>query len=111
VTVEREEPDPNDPALTVWTDYTSLLATDSFTRPHFVAGGRFDGTGGEAQANEKVWGPGYRFAFSDVGSAALPGERLRVTAADVAGKTFCGVYTFAAGGNGSFTASAPESCQ
>jgi hypothetical protein len=110
VKVEREETDPVDPALKVWTDYTGLLASDDFTRTHFVAGGRMDGTPAESQGNEKVWGPGYKFPFTALGADALPNERLRVTGTDAAGKAFCGVYTFSVGANGSFAVGRPGAC-
>jgi hypothetical protein len=110
VSVEREETSPVDPAVKVWVDYTSLLVPDDYARPHFLAGGRLDATGAESRGNEKVWGPGYRFAFSGLDLETLQGERLRVSAQDGAGKSFCGIYTFSAGPNGSFIASAPEVC-
>jgi hypothetical protein len=110
VKVEREETDPVDPLLKVWTDYTALLADDNFTRTHFIAGGRMDGTPLEPQGNEKVWGPGYKLDFSGLGAEALPNERLRVSGTDAAGKSFCGVYTFSAGANGSFAVSRPAAC-
>lgn len=91
-------------------NYTSLLAPADLRRPHFVAGGRFDGSGGEGLANEKTWGPGYRFPLDQLPGATMPSERLRISAQDAAGKSFCGVYTFTAGPNGSFLVSAPAAC-
>jgi hypothetical protein len=101
--VERDE-------AGIWVNYTSLLAPADVRRPHFVAGGRFDGSGGEGLANEKTWGPGYRFPFDQLPGSTLPSERLRISSQDVAGKSFCGVYTFTAGPNGSFLVSAPAAC-
>lgn len=111
VKVEREETSPTDPTLKVWVDYTGRLAPDDYSRPHFLAGGRMDETPLEAFANQKVWGPGYKFAFEGLSGEAVPSERLRVTATDLAGKTFCGIYSFSAGDNGSFLTSAPARCQ
>lgn len=95
----------------IWVDYSSLLAADDFSRPHFIAGGRMDGSPLEGRANEKVWGPGFRFPFDSLAGEALPFERLRIRAQDAAGKSFCGIYTFSAGPNGSFLPSAPGICQ
>ena len=94
----------------VWVDYTSLAAQDDFQRPHFVAGGRADAMPAEAVANEKVWGPGFRLPLDALPAESLPTERLRISATDLAGKAFCGVYTFQPGPNGSFLTSAPGSC-
>ncbi|HEV3474877.1 MAG TPA: hypothetical protein VG602_05900 [Actinomycetota bacterium] len=96
---------------TAFVDRTAALAADDFRRPHFLAGGRLDGSGAEssAVANEKVWGPGYKLDFSALTGEALPGERLRITATDLSGRTFCGVYTFTAA-NGSYLASKPGRC-
>jgi hypothetical protein len=96
---------------TAFVDRTAALAADDFKRPHFLAGGRLDSTGAESTqlANEKVWGPGYKLDFAALGSA-LPSERLRITATDLSGKTFCGVYTFTGTANGSYQASKPGRC-
>jgi hypothetical protein len=94
----------------IWVDYTSRLAGDDFARPHFLAGGRMDGTGLEGRSNEKVWGPGFRFPFGTLAGESLPSERLRISAQDAAAKAFCGVYGFGAGDNGSFLVSAPAAC-
>jgi hypothetical protein len=110
VKVEREEVDPLNPALKIWVDHTARLVPDDFSRPHFLAGGRMDETPLEGFANQKVWGPGYKFSFDGLPSLALPNERLRVTATDVAGKTFCGIYTFSSGPNGSFLVGGPTAC-
>lgn len=95
----------------IWVDYSSRLVADNFSRPHFIAGGRMDDSPLEGRANEKVWGPGYRFPFDSLAGESLPAERLRVSAQDAAGKSFCGVYTFTAGANDSFLPSAPGACQ
>jgi hypothetical protein len=94
----------------IWVDESSRLSADAFSRPHFLAGGRMDGTGLEGRGNEKVWGPGYRFPFGALAGESLPAERLRISSVDTAGKRFCGVYTFAAGDNGSFGVSRPAAC-
>jgi hypothetical protein len=69
-----------------------------------------DGTGLELFSNKKVWGPGYRFNLGSLPGANPPAERLRVSATDAAAKPFCGIYTFSAGANNSFLASAPAGC-
>ena len=97
---------------TAFVDRTAALVADDFRRPHFLAGGRLDSTGAESTqvANEKVWGPGYKFDFAPLNAGSLTSERLRITATDQSGKTFCGVYTFTATSNGSFQASKPGRC-
>lgn len=94
----------------IWVDYGTLLARHDFSRSHNLSGSRSEGTPFERLANKKVWGPGYRFSFAGLAGEALPSERLRVRAQDAAGKSFCGIYTFSAGSNGSFLASAPGAC-
>ncbi|MGH2736672.1 MAG: hypothetical protein ACRDKZ_13915 [Actinomycetota bacterium] len=107
--LEREEIDPANPAAMTWIDYTSLLSSDDLARPHFLAGGRMDETPLEALANNKVWGPGFKFPMSSLPAEALPNERVRVSAQDASGRPFCGVYSFTASGT-SFLASGPTSC-
>jgi hypothetical protein len=96
---------------TVWADRTASLVAADVSRPHFLAGGRLDGSGAESSpiANEKTWGPGFRLAFGTLAGEALPAETLRITATDLSGRTFCGVYTFTAAGS-SYQASKPGRC-
>lgn len=96
---------------TVWADRTASLAAADVSRPHFVAGGRLDGSGAESSpvANEKTWGPGYKLDLAALTGEALPGETLRITATDLSGRTFCGVYTFTAAGS-SYQVSKPGRC-
>jgi hypothetical protein len=96
---------------TVWANRTASLVAADVSRPHFLAGGRLDGTGAESSpvANEKVWGPGYKLDFAALTGEALPSETLRITATDLSGRTFCGVYTFSTAG-GSYQASKPGRC-
>jgi len=94
----------------IWVDYTTLLGPDDLARPHFLAGGRMDETPLEPLANNKVWGPGFKFAFGSLPGEGLPAERLRITAQDRASNPFCGIYTFSAGANDSFLASSPATC-
>jgi hypothetical protein len=95
----------------IWVDRTTQLGRDDWTRTHSIAGGNSAGTPLDpAVGNRKVWGPGYTLDLTTFPAESLPAERIRVSATDLAGKPYCGIYAFSAAANGSFVPGTPAGC-